>query len=97
MVLQEANRVADELGGQIETWTEVAAVWTHIEAASAVPIRTADRETAEITHRIVLRRDERVQVGRRLLAGTRLFEIRALRDLDETRRYFLCLTREKEA
>mgnify|MGYP000285915275 CR=1 FL=1 len=55
----------------------------------------ADAEEAEISHRVVLRFDTRVWRGRRLRSGGRIFDIRAVRDLDETGRYLLCLTREE--
>lgn len=94
MVLEEPVRVADALGGQTEDWQAVMTLWGHLEPAASVVSR-ADAEEAEITHRVVLRFDTRVWRGRRLRAGERIFEIRAVRDLDETGRYLLCLTREE--
>ncbi|MAS08209.1 MAG: head-tail adaptor protein [Ahrensia sp.] len=94
MVLEEPVRVADALGGQADNWQAVATLWAHLEPAASVVSR-ADAEEAEITHRVTLRFDTRVWRGRRLRAGTRIFEIRAVRDLDETGRYLLCLTREE--
>lgn len=95
-VLEEPVRVADALGGQAESWEAVATLWAHLEPASAVAYR-ADTEEAEITHRVVLRFDTRVWPGRRLRLAEddRTFAIRAVRDLDETGRYLLCLTREE--
>lgn len=95
MVMEDPVRAADALGGQIVTWTEVATLWAHLEPATANPVDRADAEEAEITHRIVLRFDARVWRGRRLRKGGRIFAIRAVRDLDETGRYLLCLTREE--
>ncbi|MAZ18398.1 MAG: head-tail adaptor protein [Ahrensia sp.] len=94
MVLEEPVRVADALGGQTEDWQAVAALWGHLEPAANVVSR-ADAEEAEISHRVVLRFDTRVWRGRRLRSGGRIFDIRAVRDLDETGRYLLCLTREE--
>lgn len=96
MVLEEPVRVADALGGQTEDWQAVTTLWGHLEPAASVVSR-ADAEEAEITHRVVLRFDTRVWRGRRLRSGERIFEIRAVRDLDETGRYLLCLTREESS
>ncbi|WP_193175909.1 phage head closure protein [Oricola nitratireducens] len=95
MALQQAVRVADTLGGQTETWQTLATVWAHLVPATASPVRRADGEEAEITHHVVLRADAGVQRGMRLVTGERVFAIRAVRDLDETGRYLLCLTREE--
>lgn len=93
--LQQAVRVADALGGHAESWEPVAAVWAHLEPASAGPLRRADSEEADITHRAVLRADNRVRRGMRLVTGNRILSIRTVRDLDGTGRYIECLTREQ--
>jgi SPP1 family predicted phage head-tail adaptor len=95
MALQQAARVADALGGQTETWQTLATVWAHLAPATASPVNRADGEEAEITHRVVLRADPLVQRGMRLADGERVFAIRAVRDLDETGRYLVCLTQEE--
>jgi SPP1 family predicted phage head-tail adaptor len=95
MELQQAVRTPDDLGGQSESWQPIVTVWAHLQPASAGPVRRADGEEAEITHRVVLRADDRVQRGMRLVKGDRIFAVRALRDLDETGRYLVCLTREE--
>ena len=93
MVLEAAGRTADALGGYAEDWAAVATLWAHLESAAA-PVFRADGEEAEITHRIILRADPRIERGMRLKEGVRIFTIRTVRDLDETGRYFECLTRE---
>lgn len=95
MALQQAVRVADALGGQTENWQTLATLWAHLAPATASPVRRADGDEAEITHRVVLRADARVQHGMRLVTGERIFAIRAVRDLDETGRYLVCQTREE--
>ncbi|WP_425418998.1 phage head closure protein [Oricola indica] len=96
MVLEEATQVADALAGHTESWQAVATLWAHLEPAAEIVSR-AGGEEAEITHRVVLRFDVRVWRGRRLRMGERVFAIRAVRDLDESGRYLLCLTREETA
>jgi len=95
MELQKAVLTPDALGGQTEAWQPVATLWAHVAAAGASPVRRADGEETEITHRLVLRADDRVERGMRLVEGERIFAIRTVRDLDETGRYLLCLTREE--
>lgn len=95
MALQVATRTPDALGGRDEAWETVVTVWAHLEPARADPVRRADADDADITHRVTLRADARVARGMRLVTGTRAFAIRAVRDLDETGRYLLCLTREE--
>jgi SPP1 family predicted phage head-tail adaptor len=95
MELQQAVRTPDALGGQSESWQPVATVWAYLAPATASPVRRADGEDAEITHRVLLRADDRIQFGMRLATGERIFAIRVVRDLDETGRYLVCLTREE--
>lgn len=94
MRLQRAIRVPDALGGHTETWETVATHWAHLEPSAGI-VNRADGEEAEITHRAVLRADPRVKRGMRLMKGGRILAIRAVRDLDETGRYLVCLTREE--
>lgn len=95
LVLEEPARDADALGGHVANWSAVATVWAQLEPVTASPVSRADSEDAEITHRIVVRFDPRVWRGRRFTTNGRIFAIRAVRDLDETGRYLLCLTREE--
>lgn len=93
--LEEASRAADGLGGVTESWSEVAVLWAHLEPVSASLVSRADGLDHDITHRAILRADDRVREGMRFSKGGRVFEIRTVRDLDETGRYFVCLTRER--
>lgn len=95
--LEAVTREADDLGGFAETWAEVATLWAHLEPVSAALAARADGFDHEVTHRAILRADDRLQPGMRLVKDSRVFEIRTVRDLDETGRYALCLTRERSA
>ena len=93
--MQQAARVADALGGQTETWQTLATVWAHLAPATASPVNRADGEEAEITHRVILRADDRVREACGSAAGDA--SSRSARFAISTRpaAIWLCLTREE--
>jgi SPP1 family predicted phage head-tail adaptor len=94
LVLEQASEAADEMGGEVETWSAVATVFASLEPVSAKSVFGADQTLETVTHLIVLRQGEDVRSGMRFTRGDRIFDILTVHDPDETRRYFQCESRE---
>lgn len=96
LTLESASRTPDGGGGAVETWTAVAQVWGRIEPTGGMEIADADGLGGRITHEITLRYRAGVAPAMRLISGNRRFEIVAVIDIDERRRWLKCLCLERD-
>jgi SPP1 family predicted phage head-tail adaptor len=94
LVLETASLASDELGGHVESWTEVATVLAAIEPLTATSVFGADQTLEHVTHRISLRARADLASGMRFRKGARVFDIVTVHDPDESGRYQLCRARE---
>lgn len=96
LTLEAATRTPDGGGGASETWTTVAEVWAEISPTSGTEAVDSDALTGRVSHEIVFRYRSGVAPAMRLRSGTRLFEIAAVIDVDERRRWLKCLCVERD-
>jgi len=96
LTLEAATRTPDGGGGASETWTTVAEVWAEISPTSGTEAVDSDALTGRVSHEIVFRYRSGVAPAMRLRSGTRLFEIAAVIDVDERRRWLKCLCMERD-
>jgi SPP1 family predicted phage head-tail adaptor len=96
LALEAASRTPDGGGGASETWTTVAEVWAGITPTSGTEAVDADALTGRVSHEIVFRYRPDVAPAMRLRGSTRLFEIAAVIDIDERRRWLKCLCVERD-
>jgi SPP1 family predicted phage head-tail adaptor len=89
-------RTADDGGGATESWTTVAETWADIKPANGSELVAADRRQGRVSHVIHTRVGIVVEPEMRLRLGQRIFEIRAVMDLSERRRWFRILAEERE-
>lgn len=94
--LEAASRTPDGGGGAVETWTTVAQVWGHIRPTGGTEIADADGLGGRISHEITLRYRAGVTPTMRLATDSRRFEIIAVIDIDERRRWLKCLCVERD-
>lgn len=92
--LEKADAMSDGQGGASLAWVSIGALWARIEPVNMVPDEVAGQERGLLTHRIWIRHRADIETSMRLRKGGRIFDIRALRDPDETRRYLVCLCEE---
>ncbi|ESR22795.1 putative head-tail adaptor [Lutibaculum baratangense AMV1] len=84
----EAPVTADDgSGGTTASWNLVTTLWARVEPLSAVERLTAERLEAAVTHRVTIRHRAGVTHRMRFVLGTRVLEIRGIRDLEERHRY----------
>ena len=96
LTLESATRTSDDGGGAVETWTTVAQLWVRITPTGGTEIDDADGLGGRITHEITLRHRAGVTPVMRLVSGDRRFEIMAVIDIDERRRWLKCLCMERD-
>jgi SPP1 family predicted phage head-tail adaptor len=96
LTLETVNRAPDGGGGASETWTTVATVWAEITPAGGTEAVDADALTGRVSHEIVFRYRPDVAPVMRLRSAARLFEIAAVIDVDERRRWLRCLCVERD-
>lgn len=86
LTLEAPIDVADEIGGVTRGWSAISTVWAEIESPRGATRLAADRLEQAIAVRVTLRWREGVTIGMRLRFGARIFDIRSVRDPDESRR-----------
>lgn len=94
--LETAIRTPDGGGGAVETWTTVAQVWGQIRPTGGSEGFDADAVTSRISHEVMLRYRAGVVPAMRLASGNRRFDIMAVIDIDERRRWLKCLCVERD-
>ncbi len=94
--LEAAAREDDGCGGAVETWLEQAQVWAAVRPMGGNEREAADQLAGRVTHEVWLRWREGVRPDMRFRFAARIFEIRAVIDADERRRFLKCLCEERE-
>lgn len=94
LVLEEPEATDDGQGGADLTFAEIARVWALVEPKTFGEEMKGPGLVSEVTHHVTLRARSDLRPGQRLRKGARVFEILAVRDLDETGRFALALCRE---
>lgn len=96
LTVEAPQRSADGAGGAVETWTPIADIWASIRPLGGSEAMGADGMRGRITHEIWIRRRDIISPRVRFRQGARIFEIRAVLDVDERRRRFRCLCEERD-
>lgn len=92
-------RVADGAGGYTSTWEARGGIWADVKAGSGSARVTELGEEPRLRVRILTPavpqgHDARVEPGNRLQEGTRLFEVEAVHEADQTGRVLVLFSRE---
>lgn len=96
LTLEELSRVADDGGGFTESWVAVATIFADLRPISGSERVEGDRLTGSVTHDVVMRHRAGVVPAMRFREGTRIFQIIAVIDIEERRRWLRCLCEERE-
>ncbi|WP_083567059.1 phage head closure protein [Hyphomicrobium sp. CS1GBMeth3] len=95
LALQQPHAEADGGGGTTRTWALVAEVWGAIRPLSGNEVVEADGVHGQVSHEIWIRHRTGVVPEMRFALGARVFEIRAVIDVNEQRRFLRCLAEER--
>ena len=96
LTLEAAARTPDGGGGAAETWSAIAQLWGQIRPTSGIEVFETDGLSGRVSHEITLRYRSGVTPSMRLASGSRRFEIVAIIDIDERRRWLKCLCVERD-
>lgn len=96
LALEQSARVADGGGGAVESWVELAQVWALLRPLSGQERLESDAVTGRVSHEVWLRHRDGVEPEMRFRLASRLFDIRAVLDVDERHRFLKCLVLERD-
>lgn len=96
VAIEAVVRTPDLGGGAAETWVTVAEAWAEIVPASGTEALDADQIAGRVSHVLHLRTGIGIEPEMRIRMGARVFEIRAVIDLAERRRWLRILVEERE-
>ncbi len=94
LIIQQEQRAGDAGTGVTIVWAKVATVSGSVKPLSGRETLQAMQLQARISHRIVIRYRAGVTTAMRVLFGTRLFNIQAVLDRDEDRRFLEIMVEE---
>jgi SPP1 family predicted phage head-tail adaptor len=95
LTLETPVRTGEEGGTAVISWNAIATLSASITPQSGREIVLADGVAARVTHEIVIRYGPGVAPAMRFTAAGRIFEIHAVLDIDERRRWLKCLCEER--
>jgi SPP1 family predicted phage head-tail adaptor len=96
LIIEAATRTETDAGGAFETWNEVATIWAELAPQVGDESFRAETIAARVTHRIHIRYRDDLTPAHRFRLGTRIFEIVAIIDVDERRRFLRCQCEERD-
>jgi SPP1 family predicted phage head-tail adaptor len=97
IALQAPLRTEDGGGGASVAWSLVAEVWGAVRPVSGHEVVEADSVAGRVSHEIWIRHRAGVVPEMRFVLGQRTFEIRAVIESLERRRFLRCLVEERVA
>jgi SPP1 family predicted phage head-tail adaptor len=96
IAIETPQRVSDGGGGAVETWDLVAEVWASMRPLSGTERSEADGLAGTVTHEVMMRHRDGLGGGQRLRLGDRIFDLRAVLNVDERHRFLRCLVEERD-
>ena len=96
VILESANRSDDGGGGSLVVWQEVAPLWVAIKPLSGRELMSAGQFASRLSHEITLRYRALVLPEMRFRKGSRIFQIKAVLDVEERRQWLRALCEERE-
>ena len=83
LYVQQEAPVADTAGGSTMAWNTINTVWASIEPITGWERLQAGKLRSAITHRIRMRYDNTITPDMRFVLGSRVFNIRAVINVEE--------------
>ena len=100
LVLEEAQRVPDGAGGQVETWIALGTLWASVKAGTGREQGRQFLTVSKVPYRIVVRAEPEGSAARpkpdqRFRDGVRTYRILAVAEHDAEGHFLMCHTREE--
>ena len=94
VTLQTNTQTRDAGGGYADSWAGTATLWARIEPLSGRERLAAQQIEDTVTHRVTIRYRSGVSAQQRIAFGVRVFNIRAVLDVDERNEWLELLCEE---
>jgi SPP1 family predicted phage head-tail adaptor len=94
VTIQRRGTGQDSVGQAEEAWGDVTTVWASIQPISGRNYFNASGERAEVTHQIMTRYGPDIAVRDRVVIDKRIFEIRAVLNMEDRDRYLQLMVTE---
>lgn len=88
LTVERLTRSADGMGGYTKSWSSVQTAWMRLKPLSGSERLHAQHLEATTTHRAYCRATVDVQTEDRLTKGSRVFNVRAVLDLEERGKFY---------
>ena len=93
--LQSSTQAQDGYGEESKTWSTDESIFAQIQPLRGTELIEYQQLSTELTHRIIIRYNSSVTPKKRILWGTRIFDINVVRNIDEKNVYQELLCKEK--
>ena len=87
--IQRPVNTTDTGGGSARTWATVSTRWANIKPVSGVETYRQGQVQEALTHEIMIRHTSDIGTNYRVKYGTRVFNIKHLRNIDERNRFII--------
>lgn len=94
--IETADRTDNGSGGAVESWQPVSKIWAAIDAQTGGERVRSEGVAGQVSHQIHLRYRGDLTPAHRFRFGSRIFDILAVFDVDERRRFLRCLCQERD-
>ncbi len=94
VMIEVANRTSDGGGGADDVWGLVAEVWAYVKPLTGSERVEADAVAGRVSHEVWLRYRDDVEPEMRVNMDGRLFDIRAVLNVEERDRFLRCFVEE---
>lgn len=95
MTLQQRTTTQDAYGAPVETWSDLATVWGHVEPLSGREYFQAQQLQARVNTHITIRYRDGVTPLLRAKLGSRVYRIEAVINPDERKRELQLMCEEE--
>jgi SPP1 family predicted phage head-tail adaptor len=93
--LQSSTNAIDDYGEENKTWSTDESIFAQIQPLRGSELLEYQQINAELTHRIIIRYTSNATPAKRILFGSRIFDINVVRNIDEKNEMQELLCKEK--
>ena len=83
VTLQSCSQTTDGQGGYTDSWSDVVTLWASIEPLKGYERYQAMQLETPVTHKVTIRYNAAVTTAKRLIYGSRVFNIKEVINLAE--------------
>ncbi|MFV0368258.1 MAG: phage head closure protein [Hyphomicrobiaceae bacterium] len=96
LTLEQVMRDDDGCGGAEESWVAIGEMWGAVRPVRGTEREVWDQLAGNVSHEIWIRYRSGVKPAMRFRSGGRTFEVRAVIDVEERRRFLKCFAEERD-